>query len=274
MLPNHVLIIGPPNSGKLRMADLISKSDPASTRSGVNDDSHSGIIQMTSFSTKYYTVDLKLMIDEYPSNRNYSAYEEYIKELRDWKDEFLAEEAEELREVLDGIIFTINMNWDQSDFLPLLLNEIDDIRARVEQNGDWDGFWAVVGTVPSGESAELFKMDGIEDEVITHGFEFINMEQSGINEHRERMGRDRLLELFETHDWTNMELIRQDQNQYHDNKLNKLKEMHTGLLDENNVDLEQMFSKINLAKEKASKLPQAEREQYAKELVDEFMEFI
>lgn len=277
MIPNHVLIIGPPSSGKLRIADHILKSDASSTRSTVDEKSHSGIIQITSLSTKYYTLSLKLMIDEYPSSRNHALTSEgYIQKLKDWKEEFFTEEMGELREALDGVIFTFNMNTYQSNFLPNLLNEIDEIRARLEQEGNTGGFLAVVGTVPTGEGAELFRMEAIEDEVTIHGIEFINFEKSGTNEYRERVGKDRLVELFETHDWTNMELLGEDHSKYQESKVSKLQEMQTSLLNESerNIDLEQMFSKINLARENASSLPQTEREKYAKEIVDEFMEFI
>lgn len=274
MLPNHVLIIGPPNSGKLRISDLILKGDESSTRSAMSSDSHSGIIQTCSLSTKYYSINLKLMIDEYPSNRNNSAsVDEYIKELNEWKGDFFTDEMEELRDALDGIIFTFNMNIDQ--FLPNLLNEVDDIRAQLELLPSWDGFLAIVGTVPLGEGVELYKMDAIEDEIITHGIEFINLEKSGINEYRERVGKDRLVELFETHDWSTMDLVERDQGEYQESKNSKLQDMQTSLLNEGNPnDLEDMFSKINLAREKANGLPQDEREKYAKEVVDEFMEFI
>lgn len=73
-----------------------------------------------------------------------------------------------------------------------------------------------------------------------------------------------------------MELLGEDHSKYQESKVSKLQEMQTSLLNESerNIDLEQMFSKINLARENASSLPQAEREKYAKEIVDEFMEFI
>jgi len=277
MLPNHVLIIGPPNSGKLRIADLFLENDVKTTRSEIDEDSHSGIIQVTSLSTKYYTVSLKLMIDEYPSSRHkLSEDEDSIKELIEWKNEFFTHEADELREAIDGIILTFNMNTGESNFLSNLLTQVDDIRARLEEDGNWNGFLAIIGTVPTGEGVELFKMDQIEDEVLTRGLEFINFEKSGTNEYRELVGKDRLKELLETHDWSNMELIRDDENKYQNSKIRKFLEMQTSLLNESdrNIDLEQMFSKINLARENASNLPQAEREKYAKEMVDEFMEFI
>lgn len=137
------------------------------------------------------------------------------------------------------------MNTYQSNFLPNLLNEIDEIRARLEQEGNTGGFLAVVGTVPTGEGAELFRMEAIEDEVTIHGIEFINFEKSGTNEYRERVGKDRLVELFETHDWTNMELLGEDHSKYQESKVSKLQEMQTSLLNESerNIDLEQMFSK-------------------------------
>ncbi|KAI5953034.1 IRC6 [Candida theae] len=276
MIPNHVLILGPPNSGKLRISDLISRGDANSARSIVQDESHSGIIQTTSLTTKYYTVKLKLMIDEYPSKRTSSITDdEYISALQEWKRDFFTEEMGELREALDGIIFTYNMNT-HPQFLPNLLLEVDEIRAKLEQLDNWDGFLSVVGTVPFGEAVELYKMDAIEDEVITHGIEFINFEKSGINEYKERVGRDRLLELFETHGWSNMELLERDHSKYEKNKVKKLEGMQTRLLNgtDRGPDLEDMFSKISLARENASNLPPEQREKYAKEMVDEFMEFL
>lgn len=74
MIPNHILILGSPNSGKLRVSKLISndKDFPEIKEN----ESHSGIIIKTSLSTKYYHIKLNILIDEYPEERNKSVTDE------------------------------------------------------------------------------------------------------------------------------------------------------------------------------------------------------
>mmetsp|Transcript_4746 Transcript_4746/g.5758 ORF Transcript_4746/g.5758 Transcript_4746/m.5758 type:complete len:191 (-) Transcript_4746:6402-6974(-) len=68
MIPNHVLVLGAPNTGKLRICELISSRKLDFT--SVDSKSHSGLIFKTDLSTKYYSLRLNLLVDEYPQQRN------------------------------------------------------------------------------------------------------------------------------------------------------------------------------------------------------------
>ncbi|EER35533.1 conserved hypothetical protein [Candida tropicalis MYA-3404] len=275
MIPNHILILGSPNSGKLRVSKLISndKDFPEIKEN----ESHSGIIIKTSLSTKYYHIKLNILIDEYPEERNKSVTdEEKLLELEKWFNEFKSEEFGELREVLDGLVFTVNMKADSLEFIEKALETVSEIRTSLgDEESQWDGFISIIGSTTQGESVDDDTVEEIEDLVITHGFEFINLNTQGINEFKEKQGKDRVVELIESHEWTNMELLKVNPDQYEKNKMNKVEQMKQNLLEEKeSMDLDVVFSKLSVAKERAEDMTQEQKEKYANEIIEEIIDFI
>lgn len=275
MIPNHILILGSPNSGKLRVSKLISndKDFPEIKEN----ESHSGIIIKTSLSTKYYHIKLNILIDEYPEERNKSVTdEEKLLELEKWFNEFKSEEFSELREVLDGLVFTVNMKADSLEFIEKALEIVSEIRTSLgDEESQWDGFISIIGSTTQGELVDDDTVEEIEDLVITHGFEFINLNTQGINEFKEKQGKDRVVELIESHEWTNMELLKVNPDQYEKNKMNKVEQMKQNLLEEKeSMDLDVVFSKLSVAKERAEDMTQEQKEKYANEIIEEIIDFI
>lgn len=275
MIPNHILILGSPNSGKLRVSKLISndKDFPEIKEN----ESHSGIIIKTSLSTKYYHIKLNILIDEYPEERNKSVTdEEKLLDLEKWFNEFKSEEFGELREVLDGLVFTVNMKADSLEFIEKALETVSEIRTSLgDEESQWDGLISIIGSTTQGELVDDDTVEEIEDLVITHGFEFINLNTQGINEFKEKQGKDRVVELIESHEWTNMELLKVNPDQYEKNKMNKVEQMKQNLLEEKeSMDLDVVFSKLSVAKERAEDMTQEQKEKYANEIIEEIIDFI
>ncbi|KAG7664516.1 IRC6 [[Candida] subhashii] len=289
MIPNHILVLGSPNSGKVRIAQLISQDQDFDYHDVSEDNSHSGIIVKTSLSTKYYSIDLNILIDEYPESRDdlseHFTDETKLADLHEWYDEFISEDYQELRDALDGIIFTVNLEQDSPELITKAMEIISDIRNAMaghddDDNSDgWLGFVAVVGTPLIQSNQEVSKeiLDEIEDVVISNGFEFINFAEEGMNEYREKRGKDRIIELLETHEWSNMELKKNDH--YKENKLNKIEEMKVGLLEkegpsDDDDEIDKIFEKLTIAKHHIHSLPQDQKEKYANDVVEEIIDFI
>ncbi|KGU27854.1 increased recombination centers protein 6 [Candida albicans P75063] len=275
MIPNHILILGSPNSGKLRIANLISKNEEIPNLEDV--ESHSGLIVKTSLRTKYYFLKLNILIDEYSESKGVTD-EKKLSELHKWYQEFKSEEFGELREVLDGLMFTINMKTDSISFIGDALEIIEQIKISLgdEENfHDWGGFIAVVGSCPENQIVEDDLILEIEDMVLSHGLEFINLSTEGENEYKEKQGKDRIVELIESHDWTNLEMLKVDSKQYETNKLAKMESMKQKLINEKEeLDLDDIFSKLNLARDHAQSLTQDERDKYANKVIEEIIDFL
>lgn len=275
MIPNHILVLGSPNSGKLRISKLICEDEDFPEIK--ENESHSGIIIKTSVSTKYYTIKLNMLIDEYPEERNKQITDdEKLSEFNKWLTEFKSEEFRELREVLDGLIFTINMKNDSLTFIENALEVVSQIRISLEDDGsEWGGFIAIVGSITQGDLVDDDTVDVIEDIVVSNGFEFINLCTEGMNEFKEKQGKERVVELIQSHEWTNMELLNTSIDQYEQNKLEKAEQMRQNLLEEQaEMDLDMVFSKLSVAKERAQAMTQEQKDKYANEVIQEIIDFI
>lgn len=275
MIPNHILILGSANSGKLRIANLISRNEEIPQLEDA--ESHSGLIIKTSLRTKYYFLKLNILIDEYLESKE-APDESKLSELHKWYQEFKSEEFGELREVLDGLMFTINMKTDSISFIGEALEIIEQIKLSLgdeESFHNWGGFIAVVGSCPENQVVEDDVVLEIEDMVLSHGLEFINLSTEGENEYKEKQGKDRIVELVESHDWTNLEMVKVDSKQYEANKLAKIESMKHKLINEKEeLDLDDIFKKLNLARDHALSLTQNEKDKYANKIIDEIIDFL
>lgn len=275
MIPNHILILGSANSGKLRIANLISRNEEIPQLEDA--ESHSGLIIKTSLRTKYYFLKLNILIDEYLESKE-TPDESKLSELHKWYQEFKSEEFGELREVLDGLMFTINMKTDSISFIGEALEIIEQIKLSLgdeESFHNWGGFIAVVGSCPVNQVVEDGVVLEIEDMVLSHGLEFINLSTEGENEYKEKQGKDRIVELVESHDWTNLEMVKVDSKQYEANKLAKIESMKHKLINEKEeLDLDDIFKKLNLARDHALSLTQNEKDKYANKIIDEIIDFL
>lgn len=289
MLPNYVLVLGAPKSGKFTVAKHIAQ---VGELVGENI-SHSGYIMKAKVETKYFTLELSLLIDEFPEDgrERTCSDDEKVDGFGKWYQEFASDECEELRNAVEGIVFCVDVEGSL-EYVEGVLDILDDIR---ETLGDsWEGFIVVVGK--NGKVEE--KVEDVEDAVILHAMEFINFSESGINQYKEKVGKDRLLEVFESHQWANLAMKKHDD--YDQNKRDKLAEMTEGLLDKEkdnekdqydneqdepqgkfniskqnaNLDITEIFEKMKLAKSNMEGMNEQQKQVYANKMIKEIIDFI
>ncbi|SGZ47838.1 CIC11C00000002070 [Sungouiella intermedia] len=267
MAPNNVLVVGAPKSGKIRLAQHISGDYDTHT---IQIDSHSGLIYTFDLTTKYFNVNLNILIEEFPDDRS-DVEKDTVICLEEWTSEFSSDEFVELREALDGLVYTFTMEELDMEKFEKQLEFIGKIKELIGE----EAFFVVAGA--AGGEVESLIVEEIEDQVIANGFEFVNLQESGMNEYREKVGKDRLMEIFETHDWSNMEKTVQPE-EYTSHKKEKMPEMAKGLLevedaDDPDFDLERMLQKLRVDKEKVRALDDKEKKDYVDKLVEEYLEY-
>lgn len=264
MIPNNVLILGAPKSGKLRaVQSLVGDTDFAS----VLDETHSGLIFSTDLATKYFTSQVKLLVDEYPENRS-DTLDDFAKLLEQWHSEFSHDDMAELRSAIDGVIFTVNMKRASQ-----IVRELDVILQIKDSLQDQEPFVVVLGS--SDGAVDQAQVTDLEDRVIERGIEFINLEDSGKNEFGDKIGKDRLREVLETHDWSNMEVSSSGKKKYETNQSEKIAGMGQSLLDEKSepLDLEVLVGRLQAERQKVTKLSDKEKREHIEALVDEYMTY-
>ncbi|OBA23371.1 increased recombination centers protein 6 [Metschnikowia bicuspidata var. bicuspidata NRRL YB-4993] len=277
MQSNNVLIIGPPHTGKIRIAQHITKDLDTST---IQPDSHSGLIYNYKLRTKYFTLDVNLLVEEYPDSR--ASQSSNLTLLQTFLDEFKSPEFTELRDALDGLVFTIKSPIDDeclSETLALFVK----MKELLEDN---DIFLVVVDFI---DPIHKSLLDITEDEVIAHGFEYVNFHELGTNEYAEKIGKDRLVEIFHTHEWSHSDKPMSNE-AYTSRKKDKLGPMTKGLMDEENdrfqdqslpplnqplapMDLDVLLTKLNLDKLRAQEMNDEDKKAFIEDLVDDYMEY-
>lgn len=289
MIPNHVLILGAPNTGKLRICELISSRNL--DFSSVDSKSHSGLIFKTDLSTKYYSLKLNLLVDEYPQQRCNSGCgleeeEEKINALKLWLNEFLSDDFQELREAIDGLIFCFRIDQDSLKYIEECLSVFSDLRDKLNEDRGDGSFSVVVG-----DSNERKINEHVEDLVIPFGFEYVNLFEKGEDEFRDKIGQDRLLEIIETHEWSQMDLKKGSQGAYDEKKRNKMSDMTKGLLDGQDeqdgqygkdetqsklINLDDVLMKVQQAKQNVSNndMDDDQKEAYANKVIKDIIDFI
>lgn len=270
MAPNYVLVLGPQKSGKVRLAQYITGDYGTDT---ILNASHSGLIYNCDLNTKYFSLNVSILIEEFPENRA-DAKQDVVQYLNSWFEEFSSEEFLELRKALDGVVYTIPMDKFESK----CLEEQLDVVAKIKDLIDEDSFFVVAGSA-TGE-IDPWTVEEIEDQVISNGFEFVNLQDSGTNEFLEKVGRDRLMEIFQSHMWTDMDKIVQSQEKYVNHKRDKIAGMTKGLLEmenqdkpERDIDLERILQKLRIDKEKVDALKEHEKREFVDKLVEEYLEY-
>lgn len=313
MIPNHVLMLGPPHTGKLRVSELVIGKNKVQEAVDLNHKSHSGIIVKGDIQTKYYLAKLNILIDEFPSDRTEAQTqtggssdeednlthkydtEEMSKQLRGWFMEFTSSECKELREVLDGFIFTVDLDTTSQEYFLQMVQILNEIKQVFEEEENEEVFMVVVGV-----SKEIREYVEYEDMVIQNGLEFIYFNEGGENEYKDKIGKDRLIEILETHEWKNMEDCgSKDEDEYKRNRVEKLSEMTERLIkDEGDeeedkkgedqkeegdeeadkkeeMDLTRVMQKLQIAKGEASSMKNhQQRETYVNKVIEELIDYI
>ncbi|PSK39711.1 hypothetical protein C7M61_001516 [Candidozyma pseudohaemuli] len=262
MIPNNVLILGPPESGKIRLAQHITKDLDTST---ISKKSHSGLIYNHTLKTKYFSTDLNLLIEEFPEERPVEA-EKFLDSLREWKSAFESKEYEELRDALDGIIFTINPDQTSKRDWKEIMHCYYEIKNSIDEGS----FSTVIASTT--QSTEC--LEELEDECIQYGIEFIYEGETGTNEFKEKLGKERVQEILESHEWSH--ISPSEPQEYFKHKEDKVDSMTRGLLEPENesIALDQLVEKLRLERSKATDMKPEEKENYVKLVIEELIDYI
>lgn len=222
--------------------------------------------------TKYFHLSLNILIEEFPDLRDTEF--DTVECLRNWFEEFSKDEFAELRDALDGLVYCVPMDSSSVKSLDKQL----EIVAQIKELLDEEPFYVVVGSAKSEVKPEL--VEEVEDEVIMNGFEFVDLNENGSNEFMEKVGKNRLLEIFETHLWSDMDKVDLPEEKYVSHKRDKIADMTKGLLEvedadqpEKEIDLERLMQKLRVDKDKVDQLKEEEKKDYVDSLVQEYLEF-
>lgn len=225
-------------------------------------DSHSGIIMKTKLKSLYYTCDVNILVDEYPASRDDVQKQDMYSSLVQWFDDFKSEECKELRDVLQGLIFTVNIDTQSADEVAKTLRLVSEIRELFQDN-----FFCLV----LGVSSERRDVLEIEDIAIENALEFVYFNESGENEFKDKIGKDRIKELLYSHEWESLDI---DEDTYKQGKVERAEEMTTGLLDDEKVDLTHVLDKLRSAKLTAADLDGEEKADYVNKVIEEMIDYI
>ncbi|KAL7665284.1 Increased recombination centers protein 6 [[Candida] zeylanoides] len=246
-MTSHVLVVGGPHSGKLRACRAVG-ADGAAV--GAPPRPHSGLILPFALDTKYYHVDGKLFVDEFDA-------------AAEWSAEFLADDMRELRDVLEGFVLCVDTaNGAALESVEMAAS----IRSRLdaESDGEWRGFVVVVGTVGSAEA---------EDAAAAHGFEFVALSDAGRNEYRDKIGVDRLREVFEAHPWRGAARAERP-DAYEQRQRRSVESQLEPLLTDRVVDLDAVLAKLQVAKRDIAAMDDHQKEARARAVIDDLMAYI
>lgn len=246
-MTSHVLVVGKPHSGKLRVCRTVG-AEVASD--GVPPRPHSGLILPFALDTKYYHVDGKLFVDEFDA-------------AAAWSAEFLADDMRELRDVLEGFVLCIDPAHGaalESVEMAALIR----LRLDAESDGEWPGFVVIVGTEGSAEA---------EDAAAALGFEFVALSDAGRNEFRDKLGVDRLREVFEAHPWRGA-AVAESTDAYEQRQRHKAELQLEPLLTDRVVDLDAVLAKLQVAKHDIAAMDERQKEARARAVIDDLMAYI
>lgn len=255
---NNALIVGPPHTGKLTIAQLVTGDLDCST---VSSETHSGLVFQHTIETKYFTASINILIEEYPDSRNENlSSTALLNSLEEFTREFEKPEYQDLRDEIEVVIFTVDLSRWTGEQIHQALGCFKQLKAFF---GEKDLFYAVVG---NGKDLLQQAMEEVENDVMRFGFELIDVNQSGVNEFREKLGTDRLLELFECHEWSEIDSV--PVNFQRDN----LKRTKECLSDEQAISFDRLLERIKLERERLKDLDPPEKEKLAKAFVEDVME--
>ncbi|CCH42122.1 hypothetical protein BN7_1666 [Wickerhamomyces ciferrii] len=230
---DKLLIIGPPNSNKFTLLQKIFQSIPKIPKS----QSHQGLIHPILLETKHYSTKIDIWIDEYSS-------------MKEWSEGFMSDEAREVREVINGIIWCFK--FDQG-FIQIE-NELKEFMKLIEcfrddNEGEWGGMIVAMG---KGEIEEDERLK-YEDLFIINGIEFIDSSQEGRNEFNELQGFSRVREIIECHDWDIQDMKEATENSN---------------IGADGFEIDDILNKLEGAKQDVLELPDDEKHEYIMKFIE------
>ena len=156
----RILILGQPKSGKLSLVKALTSSLPEGLNE--NSTSHAGLTHSINLTTRYFSYDVGIWIDEIPQE-----------DSAKWLDEYLSEEATPVLQSLAAIIFTIDSAVAKQEEILDIVNSLNKRGQEVE----WDGTCVVVEKKSS--SSQTSNMAALYED---HMLDYIDLNQTGRNE--------------------------------------------------------------------------------------------
>lgn len=290
MTDGSILIIGGPNTGKIHTARHICQGEI--DVSNINSSSHSGIILKSELKTKYYNVNLTIFIDEFPEERcllgnvKQSCEDMKVQGFTKWVSDFSLEECRELRESLRCLMMSFNMDSESLSYIKICVEMLLDLKEKIDMEAGSliESFLIILS------SLSARKDQAVEDAIILCGFEFTYLFEDGINEFREKLGKDRILEVIETIEWPDIKLSEFDANLYFERKESRIDEMVERLIKHDGdelgyindvkgqqdtlVDLSGLLTSLKEGRKKALQMDPLQRREFAKTLVRDIIDYI
>lgn len=268
MTKNYVLIVGSRKTKKLTIVQTVFGVNDLSSSLDKNTETHAGIIIPNGkIASKYYTADIDVFIDEVKPT---------FKSYKEWLDEFGGVQMKELRDSIQGLIITSNVQV-LSKHLKQLTSKLQFISDLLDKEYignhhddncfQWTGFKVVVAFV-SENSGQVTgsHLKKLEDEILGAGFDFVVKRSTSSlmsegNEETDIM--DELKAIVETTRWPEMRLVNENEA-----KSPQVPETTEKLV----TNLDEIVSSLDKAKETASHISNYdERNAYVKEKVDELL---
>jgi hypothetical protein len=155
-----ILILGRPKSGKLSLVKALTSSLPSDLTHETTP--HAGLTHSITLTTRYYSVEAGIWIDEIPDD------------AETWLKEYSSEEASPVLQSLAAIVLTIDPSTGNSEQYLQWLKKLNERGEEVE----WDGACIVVGK-KQGE-IPVADMPSLCEDL---AFEYVDLNASGENDH-------------------------------------------------------------------------------------------
>jgi hypothetical protein len=162
-----ILIVGRPKSGKLSLVKALTSSLP----NGLTHETttpHAGLSHTITLTTRYYSTDAGIWIDEIPED------------TETWLDEYLSDEATPVLHSLAVVIFTVDPASSTGSASSTGRQELSMIKKLNERGEDieWDGTCIIVG-----KQSQEQPISDITSFCDDNAIEYIDLNQSGQNDY-------------------------------------------------------------------------------------------
>lgn len=186
VMNDKLLIIGPPKSGKFTLIQSLFNSLPKDIPLEAP---HQGIIHPITLKTKYFETEIDLWIDE-------------TDDFETWSEEFITDEAKEARDVINGLVLVFKFE----EGFEIIEKKVESLGKLIDkfhqdnedsEDGRWGGLIVAVGMGDVNEEDRL----KFEDLFVDYGIEMVCFQQQGKNEFGEVLGKERVRQIIECHEW-------------------------------------------------------------------------
>ncbi|KAF2238948.1 hypothetical protein EV356DRAFT_224549 [Viridothelium virens] len=190
----RILAVSSPDCDILKLLKDLTGSAPATSQG-----SNAGLSHTWNLETNYYKVEIPIWIDE-------------IRNLTEWKSEFMGDEAKEVVQALGAWIYCFSKPVTQTDLDAIkdTLRAISEVKDNGSEYG-WDGACVAVAMPQTVTPYLDISFDDWDDICRDFGFEFIDAEATGRNEYGEQTGIARIKEALQSNDWAMNESLDLDE---------------------------------------------------------------